>query len=134
MATVIATGKSCTLEIDGDTYDEQINSAVLTAQNNSVTVQTWAGPASIQLPAAWELTITAYQDQGKTTAGTPSSLFDALQAAATTGTKISFTMDLPNSKSFTGYVIPMFPDAGGPADGVLEFSLTMPVDGTPTYA
>jgi hypothetical protein len=132
MATVIATGKSCTLKIAGTTYDEQINSATLTAQNNSITVQTYSGPASIQLPASWELTITAYQDQGKT--GTPSSLFDALQAAAATGTAIAFELDLPNSKKFTGNVIPMYPDAGGAADGVLEFSLTMPVDGTPTYA
>ena len=130
MSTVIATGKSCTLKIATVTYDDQINNAVLTAQNNSITVQTYNGPASIQLPASWELTITAYQDQGKVS----NSLFDALQAAATTGTAIAFELDLPNSKKFTGNVIPMFPDAGGAADGVLEYTLTMPVDGTPTYA
>lgn len=129
MATQIATGKSCTLKIATVTYDEQINTATLAVQNNSITVQTYSGPASIQLPAAWELTITAYQDQGKS-----GSLFDALQLAATTGTAVAFELDLPNSKKFTGNVIPMFPDAGGAADGVLEYTLTMPVDGIPTYA
>ncbi len=128
MATQIFTGKEVTIEIDGDVYDEQVNSAVLVANNNSVTVQTLSGPVSAQLPASYELTITAYQDWGKV-----GSFSEALWAAALTGTNVAFEMTV-GTKTLTGNCVPMFPDAGGAADGVLEFSLTLPVSGVPTLA
>ena len=77
MASQIFTGKQVTITIAGDVYDEQVNSAVLTTNNNSVTVQTLSGPVSAQLPATYELTITAYQDWGKL-----DSFSEALWAAA----------------------------------------------------
>jgi hypothetical protein len=128
MATAIATGKVITVTIDGDDYSEQINSATVVANNNSITVQTLSGPASTQLPTAYELQITAYQDWGKV-----GSFSEALWAAALTGTAISFVMDV-GTKTLSGDLIPQFPDAGGSADGVLEFSITLPIDGVPTLA
>ena len=128
MTTAIYTGKQVTITIDGDVYDDQVNSATLTANNNSVTVQTLSGPVSAQLPASYELTITAYQDWGKL-----GSFSEALWAAALTGTNIAFEIEI-GTKSLSGNCVPMFPDAGGAADGVLEFSLTLPVSGVPTLA
>lgn len=128
MATQIFTGKDITIKIATVSYDEQCNSAVLATNNNSVTVQTLAGPISAQLPASYELTITAYQDWGK--AG---SFSEALWAAALTGTNVAFELAL-GTKKLSGNCVPMFPDAGGAADGVLEFSLTLPVSGVPTLA
>lgn len=128
MTTQILTGKNVTVTIDSDVYDDQITSGTLVSNNNSQTVQTLAGPASAQLPASYELTITAYQDWGKS-----GSFSEALWAAALTGTQISFSM-AAGTKTISGNLIPMFPDMGGSADGVLEFSLTMPVNGVPTLA
>lgn len=128
MPTAIYTGKSVTITIDGDVYDDQVNSATLTTSNNSVTVQTLSGPTSAQLPASYELTITAYQDWGAA-----SSFCEALWAAALTGTNIDFDIEV-GTKTLSGKIVPMFPDAGGAADGVLEFSLTFPVSGVPTLA
>lgn len=128
MPTAIATGKSVSVTIDGDVYDEQINSATLSVANNSITVQTLDGPASIQLPAAYSLSITAYQDWGKS-----GSFCEALWAAALTGTAVTFSMDV-GTKTLSGDLIPMFPDAGGAADAVLEFTIELPVDGVPALA
>lgn len=128
MTTAIYTGKQVTITIAGDVYDDQVNSATLTANNNSVTVQTLSGPVSAQLPASYELTITAYQDWGKL-----DSFSEALWAAALLGTNIAFEIEI-GTKNLSGYCVPMFPDAGGAADGVLEFSLTLPVSGVPTLA
>lgn len=128
MATAIATGKSVSVTIDGDVYDEQINSATLTTSNNSITVQTLDGPAAIQLPASYSLSITAYQDWGKV-----GSFCEALWAAALTGAAITFSMDV-GTKTLSGNLIPQFPDAGGAADAVLEFTIDLPVDGVPTLA
>jgi hypothetical protein len=128
MATAIATGKVITVTIDGDDYSEQINSATIVANNNSITVQTLTGPASAPLPTAYELQITAYQDWGKV-----GSFSEALWAAALTGTDVTFSMDI-GTKTLSGNLVPQFPDAGGSADGVLEFSITLPIDGVPTLA
>lgn len=128
MATAIATGKIITVTIDGDVYDEQINSATVVANNNSITVQTLSGPASAQLPTAYELQITAYQDWGK--AG---SFSEALWAAALAGSAVTFSMAV-GTKTLSGNLIPQFPDAGGSADGVLEFSITLPISGVPSLA
>lgn len=128
MPSQIFTGKQVTITIDGDVYDDQVNSAVLTTNNNSVTVQTLSGPVSAQLPATYELTISAYQDWGAA-----SSFCEALWAAALTGTNVAFEIEV-GTKSLTGNCVPMFPDMGGAADGVLEFSLTLPVSGVPTLA
>jgi len=128
MATAIATGKVITVTIDGDDYSEQINSATVVANNNSITVQTLSGPASIQLPSSYELQLTAYQDWGKV-----GSFSEALWAAALAGSNVSFVMDV-GTKTLSGNLVPMFPDAGGSADGVLEFSITLPIDGVPTLA
>lgn len=128
MTTSIFTGKQVTIEIDGDVYDDQVNSATLVAANNSVTVQTLSGPVSAQLPASYELSITAYQDWGVV-----GSFSEALWGAALTGTLIAFEMTV-GTKTLTGNLVPQFPDAGGAADGVLEFSLTLPVSGVPTLA
>lgn len=128
MATAIATGKVITVTIDGDVYDEQINSATVVANNNSITVQTLSGPATAQLPTSYEMQLTAYQDWGKV-----GSFSEALWAAALTGTAISFSMAV-GTKTLSGNLIPQFPDAGGSADGVLEFSITLPITGVPTLA
>lgn len=128
MATAIATGKVITVTIDGDVYDEQINSATVVSNNNSITVQTLSGPSSTQLPASYELQLTAYQDWGKV-----GSFSEALWAAALTGSAVTFSMAV-GTKTLSGNLIPMFPDAGGSADGVLEFSITLPISGVPTLA
>ena len=125
MATQIFTGKDITIKIATISYDDQCNSAVLTSNNNSVTVQTLSGPVSAQLPTAYELTINAYQDWGKV-----GSFSEALWAAALTGTPVAFELSL-GTKKLSGNCVPQFPDAGGAADGVLEFSLTLPVSGVP---
>ena len=127
MATVI-TGRSLTLTIDGDTWTNQAVRAELVPDQPVNQYRTLGDSAATIDPVTWTLEVEAMQDWPDA-----SSLFEALWTAAGVGTAVAFTLAVNNAGSFTGNVLPVFPNAGGSADSALSSTLSFPVDGAVTY-
>ncbi len=54
--------------------------------------------------------------------------------AAASGAAVSFSMGVAGTGTLSGDIIPVYPSAGGPADGALEVEFTFQVDGDVTKA
>ena len=129
MALVVHTGRSLTITIDGDDYSIQTAEVTLTPSQTSNQYITLTGSAATVTPVTWELNLRAFQDWGEAT-----SFCDNMVTAATAGTPIAFTMDLPGGGTASGDIIPVYPSAGGAADAALEVDYTAPVNGDVTFA
>lgn len=132
MATTILQGRSLTLTIDGDSYNDQASTVTLVRTAERSAFQVLSGTAYHTLDVTAELQVEMYADWGAV-----GSLCEALWNAADTApdTALSFSFEA-NGKTFTGTCFPAFPDAGG-ADptSALTVSVTLTVeDGDVTLA
>lgn len=121
MPTTIITGRALSLTIDGDTYDAQIASAVLTRVPDRQEFETLDGTVYKTLKYTGELQVEMYQDWGATP-----SLCEALWNAADTApdTSLEAVLVANTGATFTFDVFPVFPDSGGTAPDTLMASLT----------
>jgi hypothetical protein len=127
MATIL-TGRSLTLTIDGDAWTNQAVRAELVPNQTANQYITLGDTGATLDPATFTLEVEAMQDWPDA-----SSLFEALWTAATAGTAIAFTLAVAGAGSFTGNVLPVFPNAGGSADAALTSTLSFPLIGQATY-
>lgn len=130
MATTTITGRGLTLTIDGDTYEDQASAVTLTMALERATIDTLSGRTYKVTNTNGTLSATLYQDWG-----VASSLCDAIYAAAAGApdTQVSFTFTA-DSGTWSGYVLPNFPAAGGNATDVLTTTVEFVVVGTPTLS
>ena len=120
MPTSIISGRDITFTIDGDDFDAQATSAVLTVDSTMVTFQTLDGKAYQTVDTQGNFAVEMLADWGA-----PSSLCEALWTAATnapqTGLPVVFVAD--TGASFAFDVQPILPSAGGTAPDAQTVSL-----------
>jgi hypothetical protein len=128
MAT-IQTGRTLDVTIDSVDYSAQVAEVTLVPNETVDQYVTLTDTTAVRQPTTWTLNVRAFQDWGA--AG---SFCDAMWTAAAAGTAVSFSLGLDGSGTLSGDIIPVYPTAGGPADGALEVSYTFEVDGSVTKA
>jgi len=128
MAT-IQTGRTLSVEIDSVNYSAQVAEVTLTPNETVDQYVTLTTTTAVRQPTTWTLNVRAFQDWGA--AG---SFCDAMWTAAAAGTAVAFEMGLDGTGTLSGDIIPVYPTAGGPADGALDVSFTFEVDGDVTKA
>jgi len=121
----VITGSDITLEIDGETFEPQVLSVVLTSTAEREVYETLSGPFYKTLVREYELSVTGLADWGHT-----DSVCDALNDAFDNDpdASISFTMTAvndPNTVTVTGKVFPKVPGAGGTGAEVTQFDVTL---------
>lgn len=123
----VYTGRNLTITINSVAYSGQVTTARLVPTQNTnqyVTLTTSTAKAD---PVTWTLEVTGFQDFATTT-GISKNLYDA----AATGTGVTFSLGLPNSRTASGTIIPIFAELGGDATAALEQTYSFPVDGALT--
>lgn len=125
---VVQTGRSLTIEIDGDDVSVQTAEVTLTPSQTVDQFITLSSSAAVSQPVTWELAVRAFQDWGEAT-----SFAEAMFAAATAGDLVPFEMAVAGGGLFTGDLVPVYPPAGGAADAALEMDLTFAVSGDVTF-
>lgn len=130
MALTTITGRELTLTIDSDTYTDQTSSVVLKMELERATIDTLTGRSYKTTNVNGTLSATIYQDFGAV-----GSLCEALYSAASSApdTTLTFSFDADGT-TWTGNVLPSFPEAGGAASDVLSTTVEFTVVGTPTMA
>lgn len=128
MAT-IQTGRTLSVEIDSVVYSAQVAEVQLVPNETVDQYVTLTDTVAVRQPTTWQLTLRAYQDWGEV-----GSFCDAMWTAAAAGAAIPFELGLAGTGVLSGDIIPAYPTAGGPADGVLEVSFTFEVSGGITKA
>lgn len=123
MALAVQTGRSLTVTIDSVAYSAQVAEVALTPNQTVDQYISLTSSAAVPQPVTFELSVRAFQDWG--VAG---SFCDAMWTAAAAGTAVSFSMGT-DGDSFSGDIIPVYPNVGGPADSALEVEFTFQVDG-----
>lgn len=132
MATTIITGRDLALTIDGDTFDAQATSVTLNLQTNRQEYDVLDGKVYKTLNNTGTLDVEMLADWGAT-----GSLCEALWSAANTApdTGLAFTFVANTGATFTGNVLPAFPNAGGAAADALTATVSLTVvDGDVTLA
>lgn len=127
MATNVYTGRNLTITINSVAYSAQVTTARLVPSQNTNQYITLTGSAAKADPVTWSLEIKGFQDFATTT-GISKNLYDA----AATGTSVTFSLGLPNSRTASGSIVPIFAEMGGDATAALEQTYTFPVDGALT--
>jgi hypothetical protein len=125
---VVQTGRSLTIEIDGDDVSVQTAEVTLTPSQTVDQFITLSSSAAVSQPVTWELAVRAFQDWGEAT-----SFAEAMFAAAVAGDLVPFEMAVAGGGLFTGDLVPVYPPAGGAADAALEMDLTFAVSGDVTF-
>ena len=128
MAT-IQTGRTLDVTIDSVDYSAQVAEVTLVPNETVDQYVTLNDTTAVRQPTTWTLNVRVFQDWGVV-----GSFCDAMWTAAAAGTAVSFSLGLPGSGTLSGDIIPVYPTAGGPADGALEVSFTFEVDGSVTKA
>ena len=128
MALVVQTGRSLTVTIDSVAYSAQVAEVTLTPNQTVDQYISLTSSAAVAQPVTFELSVRAFQDWGVV-----GGICDALWTAAAAGTAVSFSMGTDGS-TFSGNIIPAYPNVGGPADSALEVEFTFQVDGDVTKA
>lgn len=128
MAT-IQTGRTLDVTIDSVDYSAQVAEVTLVPNETVDQYVTLTDTTAVRQPTTWTLNVRAFQDWGVV-----GSFCDAMWTAAAAGTAVSFSLGLDGSGTLSGDIIPVYPTAGGPADGALEVSYTFEVDGSVTKA
>ena len=130
MAVVTQTGRTLTIKIATVDYSVQCTSARLIPNKSVQQYITLTGTtAKATTPTTFQLEVVALQDW-ITGAGT--SMFEAMLAAEVAGTPVAFELATVGGK-FSGNIVPVYPGAGGPADGVMDYTFTFEVDGAVTW-
>lgn len=128
MAT-IQTGRTLDVSIDSVDYSAQVAEVTLVPNETVDQYITLTDTTAVRQPTTWTLNVRAFQDWGAV-----GSFCDAMWTAAAAGTAVSFSLGLDGTGTLSGDIIPVYPTAGGPADGALEVSYTFEVDGSVTKA
>ena len=128
MPTTIITGRDITFTIDGDDFDAQATSAVLTVDSTINTYQTLDGKAYFTTDTQGTFAVSMLADWGAA-----SSLCEAWWTAATsapnTGLAVSLTAD--TGAVFAFDVQPILPSAGGTAPDAQTVDLSFTCVTTP---
>ena len=131
MATTIITGRNVSFSIDGDTFDAQATSAILTVDSTINTYQTLDGKAYYTTDTQGTFDVEMLADWSNAT-GLCQTLWDAANAAPNTPLPVAFTASTGAVFSFD--VQPIFPSAGGTAPDAQTVSLSFTCVTTPTLA
>ena len=123
MALTVQTGRSLTVTIDSVAYSAQVAEVTLTPNQTVDQYISLTSSAAVSQPVTFELGVRAFQDWGEV-----GSFCDAMWTAAAAGTAVSFSMGTAG-ETFSGNIIPAYPNVGGPADSALEVEFTFQVDG-----
>ena len=128
MPTTIITGRDITFTIDGDDFDAQATSAILSVDSTIETYQTLDGKAYATIDTQGSFAVEMLADWGAA-----SSLCEALWTAATsapnTGLAVSLTAD--TGAVFAFDVQPILPSAGGTAPDAQTVDLSFTCVTTP---
>jgi len=128
MAT-IQTGRTLDVSIDSVDYSAQVAEVTLVPNETVDQYVTLTDTTAVRQPTTWTLNVRAFQDWGVV-----GSFCDAMWTAAAAGSAVAFSLGLDGTGTLSGNIIPVYPTAGGPADGALEVSYTFEVDGSVTKA
>jgi len=128
MATV-QTGRTLDVSIGGTDYSAQVAEVSLVPNETTEQYVTLTDTVAVKQPTTFQLQLRAYQDWGEV-----GSFCDAMWTAAASGAAVAFQLGVAGAGTFSGDIIPSFPTAGGPADGVLEVDFTFEVTGDVTKA
>lgn len=129
MPTTIVTGRDITFTIDGDSYDAQATSAILTIDSTINTYQTLDGKAYFTTDSQGSFAVEMLADWSAVP-----SLCDALWQAADTApnTPLTVAFTAATGVLFGFDVQPIFPSAGGVAPDAQTVSLAFTCVTTPT--
>lgn len=126
---IIQTGRTLDVTIDSVDYSAQVAEVTLVPNETVDQYVTLTDTTAVRQPTTWTLNVRAFQDWGEV-----GSFCDAMWTAAAAGAAVSFSVGLAGAGTLSGDIIPVYPTAGGPADGALEVSYTFEVDGSVTKA
>ena len=131
MATTIITGRNVAFSIDGDTFDAQATSAVLSVESTINTYQTLDGKSYYTTDTQGTFAVEMLSDWGA-----PSSLCEMLWNSATSApnTPLDVTLEAESGSTFTFKVQPILPSAGGTAPDAQTQSLSFTCVTTPVFA
>lgn len=127
--TTVLTGRDVTVTVDEKVYDTQTLSAELTTEINRNEHELLSGRVRYTVDETATLEISMLADWGAT-----ESLCVAMwnAAASDPDTPLDFTMDV-NGEELTGQILPVKPPLGGSGNESTEISLSLMVEGTPTF-
>ena len=131
MATTIITGRNVSFSIDGDTFDAQATSAILTVDSTINTYQTLQGKAYYTTDSQGSFAVEMHADWG-----VASSLCEMLwnSAEANPNTPLAVILEAESGSTFNFTVQPIFPSAGGTAPDAQTVSMTFTCVTTPALA
>jgi hypothetical protein len=131
MATTIITGRNVSFSIDGDTFDAQATSAVLTVDSTINTFQTLQGKAYFTTDTQGTFAVEMLADWG-----VASSLCEMLwnQAQNSPNTPLAVILEADTGTTFNFTVQPIFPSAGGTAPDAQTVSMSFTCVTTPTLS
>lgn len=131
MSTTIITGRNVSFSIDGDTFDAQATSAILTVDSTINTYQTLDGKAYYTTDTQGSFAVEMLADWGA-----PSSLCEMLwnSAATNPNTPLAIILEADSGSTFNFDVQPIYPSAGGTAPDAQTVSMTFTCVTTPVFA
>jgi hypothetical protein len=131
MSTTIITGRNVSFSIDGDTFDAQATSAILTVDSTINTYQTLDGKAYYTTDTQGSFAVEMLADWGA-----PSSLCEMLWNSASTNpnTPLAVVLEAESGSTFNFDVQPIYPSAGGTAPDAQTVSMTFTCVTTPVFA
>jgi hypothetical protein len=131
MPTTIITGRNVSFSIDGDTFDAQATSAILTIDSTINTYQTLDGKAYFTTDTQGSFAVEMLADWGA-----PSSLCEMLwnQADLSPNTPLAVILETKTGSTFNFTVQPIFPSAGGTAPDAQTVSMAFTCVTTPTFS
>jgi hypothetical protein len=131
MSTTIITGRNVSFSIDGDTFDAQATSAILTVDSTINTYQTLDGKAYYTTDTQGSFAVEMLADWGA-----PSSLCEMLwnSAATNPNTPLAVVLEAESGSTFNFDVQPIYPSAGGTAPDAQTVSMTFTCVTTPVFA
>ena len=131
MSTTIITGRNVSFSIDGDTFDAQATSAILTVESTINTYQTLNGKAYYTTDTQGSFAVEMLADWGAA-----SSLCEMLwnSAATNPNTPLAVILEADSGSTFTFDVQPVYPSAGGTAPDAQTVSIVFTCVTTPAFA
>jgi hypothetical protein len=131
MPTTIITGRNVSFSIDGDTFDAQATSAILTIDSTINTYQTLDGKAYFTTDTQGSFAVEMLADWGAA-----SSLCEMLwnQADLSPNTPLAVILETKTGSTFNFTVQPIFPSAGGTAPDAQTVSMAFTCVTTPTFS
>jgi hypothetical protein len=129
MATTVITGRDLSVTIATKNYNEQAQSATLSADVTIETYDTLFSKAYRSIDKQWTFDLEMLADWGAT-----DSLCEALWSAAETApnTTLAVSMTAVTGAVFAFNVLPIFPSVGGSSPDAQTVTMSFTVVGTPS--